>query len=206
MQSLRNIFLINCLAAIQQALQDRPVAAPTVIKLGEALEMYITGLVAGEVGSLLDQCGLRAKLVVMTRLANERGKAGKGKKVEGKEKVKESDEEGEEKVEEEKEEEEREEEVKDVPFSEVRGLDAAAVAESLKAFFALLSKNGGLSPELELVQAPRLRGDASGRMNRALVDAYQQVYNAVIDPANQYPQSRAMLRYAPDQLQTILGV
>lgn len=190
MQSPRSIFMINCLAAIQQALQDRPVAAPTVLKLGEALETYMTGFVAREVGSLLDQCGLRAKLVVINRLSIERDKSGSGEKGGVDSKGKET----------------KEEEEKKVPLSETAGLDAPSVAESLRAFLALLSKKGGLSPELELVQAPRLRGDASGRMNRALVDAYEQVYNAVIDPANQYVQPRSMLRYAPEQLQTILGV
>ena len=56
--STRHIYIINCLAPMQEALAGRPCAAGKARELAQAMEVHTTRLVGGECGRLLSQCGM----------------------------------------------------------------------------------------------------------------------------------------------------
>jgi hypothetical protein len=176
--ALRRIYLVNCLSAIQQPLVGSEVARTCVKALASAIEGHITTLVEQEVIAILERCGLQKKVsFIMERSA-------KGEIVL------------------------KEEEVDDErPLAEVEEMSPTAVSESLKMFLGYLAGSDGAPlPEFEQMQVPRLRSEAANQVARALIDAYETIYLAVIDPANHYPDSKSMLRHSPDQIRTILGV
>ncbi|KAL3678988.1 hypothetical protein R1sor_021944 [Riccia sorocarpa] len=177
-QSLRRIFLVNCLSAIQQPLVGSEVARSSVRSLGSAIESNIAGLVDEEVAVILDRCGLQKKVSYIKE------RSSKGEIVP------------------------KEEDVDDErPMAEVEEMSPSAVSDSLRLFLGLLAGNdGGPLPEFEQMQVPRLRSEAANQVARALADAYETLYLAVLDPSNRYPEPKAMLRHAPDQIRTILGV
>jgi hypothetical protein len=176
--ALRRIYLVNCLSAIQQPLKSSEVARPCVRSLAIAIEGHITALVEEEVSAILERCGLQKKVsYIMDRSA-------KGEIV-------------------------LKEEELDVekPLAEVEEMSPTAVSESLRMFLGYLTGSDGAPlPEFEQMQVPRLRSEAANQVARALIDAYETIYLAVMDPANQYPDPKSMLRHTPDQIRTILGV
>ncbi|BBN17538.1 conserved oligomeric Golgi complex subunit 6 [Marchantia polymorpha subsp. ruderalis] len=176
--AFRRIFLVNCLSAIQQPLVGSEVARSCVKYLGSAIEGHIAGLVDQEVGVILERCGLQKKVSYIKERST------KGEIVP------------------------KEEEVDDErPMAEIDEMSPTAVADSLKLFLGLLAgSEGGPLPEFEQMQVPRLRSEAANQVARALADAYETVYLAVLDPSNRYPEPKAMLRHTPEQIRTILGV
>ncbi|CAM6119888.1 unnamed protein product, partial [Calypogeia fissa] len=60
--SLRRIYLVNCLSAIQQPLVGSEVARTCVKTLASAIEGHIAALVEQEVGAILERCGLQKKV------------------------------------------------------------------------------------------------------------------------------------------------
>ncbi|KAL2613897.1 hypothetical protein R1flu_025589 [Riccia fluitans] len=177
-QSLRRIFLVNCLSAIQQPLVGSEVARSCVRSLGSAIESHIAGLVDEDVAVILERCGLQKKVSYIKE------RTSKGEIVP------------------------KEEDVDDErPMAEVEELSPSAVADSLRQFLGLLAgSDGGPLPEFEQMQVPRLRSEAANQVARALADAYETVYLAVSDPSNCYPEPKVMLRHTPEQIRTILGV
>ncbi|KAJ7295451.1 hypothetical protein O6H91_Y187000 [Diphasiastrum complanatum] len=91
-------------------------------------------------------------------------------------------------------------------ISDLEDMSPSAVSESLKLMFALLAGNEGRLPEFEQLQVPLLRSEACGRVANALADAYELIYNTVLDPASGYEEPKVMLRHAPDQMRTIVGI
>ncbi|KAG6547166.1 hypothetical protein Mapa_011418 [Marchantia paleacea] len=176
--AFRRIFLVNCLSAIQQPLVGSEVARSCVKFLGSAIEGHIAGLVDQEVGVVLERCGLQKKVSYIKERST------KGEIVP------------------------KEEEVDDErPMAEIDEMSPTAVADSLKLFLGLLAgSEGGPLPEFEQMQVPRLRSEAANQVARALADAYETVYLAVLDPSNRYPEPKVMLRHTPEQIRTILGV
>lgn len=146
--------------------------------LASAIEGHIAALVEQEVGAILERCGLQKKVSYITE------RSAKGEIVL------------------------KEEEVDDdKPLAEVDEMSPTAVADSLKTFLGYLAGSEGAPlPEFEQMQVPRLRSEAANQVARALIDAYETIYLAVVDPANHYPDPKSMLRHSPDQIRTILGV
>ncbi|GBG66460.1 hypothetical protein CBR_g61503 [Chara braunii] len=84
-------------------------------------------------------------------------------------------------------------------------MSAAAVAESARSLFTLLAVEGAL-PEFVHMQIPRLRADACNKVASALANAYETLYDAVLDPESGYIAAGQLLRHTPGQLRTILGI
>ena len=59
-------------------------------------------------------------------------------------------------------------------------------------------------------QVPRVKADASARVARALADAYEAVYQVLMDPQHGYEaaatQTSDAVKHTPLQVRTILGV
>lgn len=178
-ESLRKIFLINCLSAIQQPLMGHEVATTFVKGLSVAIEMHISTLVDREVESILERCGMLKKVsYIRDHLKNY-----SQSEIVLKEEFDLSK-----------------------PLSEVEEMSLSLVSESLKNFFGLVAGSEGALPEFQQLQVPQLRTEVCSRLSRVLAESYELVYNAVLDPENGYPEPKTVLRHSPDQMRTILGI
>eukprot|EP01018_Ginkgo_biloba_P011038 Gb_06250 [translate_table: standard] len=177
--SLRKIFLINCLSAIQQPLMGHEITATFVKGLGAAIESHINSLVDKEVVAILGRCGMLKKVSYI----QDHSKKSLQSEITTKEDT-------------------------DInqPLAEVEEMSLSSVSESLKLFFVLVAGKEGSLPEFEQLQVPQLRAEVCSRVARALAEAYELVYNAVLDTRNGFPEPKAMLRHSPDQIRTILGI
>ncbi|KAG0467182.1 hypothetical protein HPP92_018762 [Vanilla planifolia] len=80
------------------------------------------------------------------------------------------------------------------------------LSDCLRSFFGLVTGTDGSLPEFEQLQVPRLRSDACRRLARALAEAYEVIYAAVMDPENCYSDPKSLVRHSPDQIRTILEI
>ncbi|KAK9946808.1 hypothetical protein M0R45_012251 [Rubus argutus] len=92
------------------------------------------------------------------------------------------------------------------PLVEMEDTSPAALSESLKAFFGLVLGSESSLPEFEQMQVPKLRAEACIQVARALAEAYDLTYQAVMDPKNGYSDPKSLARHPPDQIRTILGI
>lgn len=92
------------------------------------------------------------------------------------------------------------------PLAEVEETSTASLSESLKIFFGLILGTETSLPEFEQLQVPKLRSEACINLAKLLSQAYELVYNAVMDPSNSYPDPKSLARHPPDQIRTILGI
>ncbi|CAI9095001.1 OLC1v1030851C1 [Oldenlandia corymbosa var. corymbosa] len=92
------------------------------------------------------------------------------------------------------------------PLAELEETSPASLSEGLKAFFGLILGSDSSLPEFEQMQVPRLRSEACVQLARTLAEAYELIYQAVIDPKNQYPDPKSLVRHPPGQIRTILGI
>ncbi|KAF9617373.1 hypothetical protein IFM89_036294 [Coptis chinensis] len=93
-----------------------------------------------------------------------------------------------------------------LPLAEVEGMSPVSLSDCLRAFFGLVLGSEGSLPEFEQMQVPQLRSEACIRAARSLAEAYELVYNAIMDPENGYPDPKSLARHPPDQIRTILGI
>ncbi|KAJ0970970.1 hypothetical protein J5N97_018929 [Dioscorea zingiberensis] len=93
-----------------------------------------------------------------------------------------------------------------MPLAEIEEMSPPAIAECLRTFFGLVTGTGGFLPEFDQLQVPSLRSDACARVARALAQAYELLYQAIMDPKNGYPDPKSFLRHSPDQIKTILEI
>lgn len=91
-------------------------------------------------------------------------------------------------------------------LAEIDDLSPPAVALCLRNFFGLVTGTGGFLPEFDQLQVPKLRSDACVRVARALAEAYDLFYQAIMDPKNGYPDPKSLMRHSPDQIKTILEI
>lgn len=178
--SSRKIFLINCLSSIQQPLSEQGLVNEYVNSLHRKMEDHLSSLVDEEVCAILEKCKLQKKVAYIQE---------RSQKFHNSEIVSKEDEGNDEK-----------------PLAEIEDLLPGAFGESLRGFFGLVIGSEGAVPEFGQLQAPLLRSEASNRVAKALLEAYELVYTALLEPSNGYPEPRSMLRHTPDQLQTILGI
>lgn len=92
------------------------------------------------------------------------------------------------------------------PLAELEETAPASLSEGLKAFFGLILGSDSSLPEFEQMQVPRLRSEACVQLARMLAEAYELIYQAVMDPKNQYPDPKSLVRHPPGQIRTILGI
>ncbi|KAK9095610.1 hypothetical protein Scep_027079 [Stephania cephalantha] len=92
------------------------------------------------------------------------------------------------------------------PLVEAEDMSTASLSESLRAFFGLVLGSEGSLPEFELMQVPNLRSEACVRLAKSLAEAYELIYDAVMDPKNGYPDPMSLARHSPEQIRTILGI
>ncbi|KAL8150974.1 hypothetical protein V2J09_020782 [Rumex salicifolius] len=95
---------------------------------------------------------------------------------------------------------------KDEPLAQIEETSPAALSECLKLFFGLVLGTETSLPEFELLQVPKLRSEACIQVARSLAEAYELIFNAVMDPDNGYPDPKALARHPPHQIRTILGI
>lgn len=93
-----------------------------------------------------------------------------------------------------------------LPLAEMEETSPALLSESLNIFFGLILGTENSLPEFEQLQVPKLRSEACIQLSKSLADAYQLVYNAIMDPKNSYPDPKSLARHPPDQIRTILGI
>ncbi|KAK3435184.1 conserved oligomeric Golgi complex subunit 6 [Eucalyptus grandis] len=82
----------------------------------------------------------------------------------------------------------------------------SALSDCLKAFFGLILGSESSLPEFEQMQVPKLRSEACVEVAKSLAEAYDIIYNAIMDPSNGYSDPRSLARHPPDQIRTILGI
>lgn len=92
------------------------------------------------------------------------------------------------------------------PLVEMEDTSPASLSECLKVFFGLILGSESSLPEFEQIQVPKLRSEASVQVARSLAEAYQLIYEAVVDPKNGYPDPKSLARHPPHQIRTILGI
>uniref|UniRef100_A0A7C9CEB3 Conserved oligomeric Golgi complex subunit 6 n=1 Tax=Opuntia streptacantha TaxID=393608 RepID=A0A7C9CEB3_OPUST len=92
------------------------------------------------------------------------------------------------------------------PLAEVEETTPASLSESLKIFFGLILGTETSLPEFEQLQVPKLRSEACINLAKLLAQAYELIYNAIMDPKNSYPDPKSLARHPPDQIRTILGI
>ncbi|KAH7553358.1 hypothetical protein JRO89_XS12G0001900 [Xanthoceras sorbifolium] len=92
------------------------------------------------------------------------------------------------------------------PLAEIQETSPGSLSECLKAFFGLILGSEGSLPEFELMQVPKLRSEACLQVAKALAEAYDLIYKAIMAPENGYPDPKSLARHPPDQIRTILGI
>lgn len=92
------------------------------------------------------------------------------------------------------------------PLAELEETSPASLSEGLKAFFGLIFGSENSLPEFEQMQVPKLRSEACIRLARSLAEAYELIYEAVMDPKNNYADPKSLARHPPGQMRTILGI
>ncbi|CAO2834078.1 unnamed protein product [Amaranthus hypochondriacus] len=92
------------------------------------------------------------------------------------------------------------------PLAELEDTSPASLSESLNIFFGVILGTENSLPEFEQLQVPKLRSEACIQLAKSLADAYQLVYDAIMDPKNSYPDPKSLARHPPDQVRTILGI
>lgn len=93
-----------------------------------------------------------------------------------------------------------------VPLAEMEDTSPVNLSECLKALFGLILGSESSLPEFEQMLVPQLRSEACVGVARSLAEAYELIYNAIMDPMNEYPDPRSLARHPPDQIRTILGI
>lgn len=91
-------------------------------------------------------------------------------------------------------------------MAEMEETSPTALSESLKIFFGLILGTENSLPEFEQLQVPKLRSEACIQLAKSLAEAYELVYNTIMDPSNGYPDPKSLARHPPDQIRTILGI
>ena len=166
--------------SIQQPLNESGINNDYISSLFTKIKGYVSGLIDEEVVAILEKCKLQNKVSCIRDHVRKYNKS---------EIVAKEDE-----IDEEK------------PLAQIEDMDSSSFAESLKMFFALVIGSDGVVPEFQQIQDPQVRGEVSSGVAKALLQAYELVYTALLDPSNGYMDSKSMLRHTPDQMKTILGI
>eukprot|EP01102_Stenamoeba_stenopodia_P015701 TRINITY_DN5379_c0_g1_i1.p1 TRINITY_DN5379_c0_g1~~TRINITY_DN5379_c0_g1_i1.p1 ORF type:complete len:699 (+),score=129.08 TRINITY_DN5379_c0_g1_i1:47-2098(+) len=187
------VYMINCLSLMQATLIPYSFASSRVERLAAQIDAHTDSLVDEEVTILLANCSLADKIKTIQ----------------------------------EEESSSLEDSVSRRPLSTIPGLDSKSLSDSVHLFESLLfdmAQNNSL-PLCDKIINTRLRSTARSNVLKNLAIAYSSLYEAVNNPFNGYPPSNSssnsnssvssvvvgnpqqpILRYQPQQIQTILGV
>eukprot|EP00474_Spongospora_subterranea_P000515 CRZ00973.1 hypothetical protein [Spongospora subterranea] len=98
-----------------------------------------------------------------------------------------------------------ESEHKDVPLSEMPGMNASSIRNIVKEFYKTLFSLGTIDlPECERLVLPQLRMAARDGVAQALNQSYQSLYCAIKDPKSGYADPDVILEYSPSDVSTLL--
>ncbi|KAF5745078.1 Component of oligomeric golgi complex isoform 1 [Tripterygium wilfordii] len=92
------------------------------------------------------------------------------------------------------------------PLSEMEDTSPTSLSECLRAFFGLILGSDSSLPEFEQLQVPKLRSETCVQVAKSLAEAYESIYEALMDPKNGYSDPKSLARHPPDQIRTILGI
>ncbi|PKI57248.1 hypothetical protein CRG98_022345, partial [Punica granatum] len=150
------IFLINCLCAIQQPLLGHSVASEYAKNIETMINNHMRILVDKEVDAILRRCGLSDKMPLFYRALEKESNTGSvAGGTQGGTQLAESEE-----------------------------TSPAALSECLKALFGLILGSESSLPEFEQMQVPKLRSEACIQVAKSLAEAYEVIYNVIMDPSN----------------------
>jgi len=88
-------------------------------------------------------------------------------------------------------------------LSKVSGMDVASLTEAMRSFEKEFLLIGGFS-ECDKLINPQLKATARIGVSRLVCIAYTNLYDAIVDSKNNYPQPHSIVHYKPDQIKTIL--
>ncbi|GAB2221978.1 hypothetical protein Drorol1_Dr00013175 [Drosera rotundifolia] len=94
----------------------------------------------------------------------------------------------------------------DHPLAEMEETSPGSLSECLKIFIDTIFGNMNSLPEFEQLQVPKLRYEASTQLARSVAEAYEVIYNAIVDPKNQYPDPTSLARHTSQSIRAILGI
>jgi hypothetical protein len=93
------------------------------------------------------------------------------------------------------------------PLSRIPSASSRALSNSLSSFSRFLSTVDTLSsPRLALLSAPRLAGTIHQAALARIRDAYQRIWDEVMDEKNKYEFARTVLVRGVDEVGVMLGV
>ncbi|KAF5938433.1 hypothetical protein HYC85_022692 [Camellia sinensis] len=92
------------------------------------------------------------------------------------------------------------------PLADIEDTSPASLSVSLKSLFGLILGSESSLPEFKQMHIPKLRSEACIQVTRSLVEAYELIYKAIMDPKNRYPDPKSLARHRPGQIRTILGI
>jgi hypothetical protein len=79
------------------------------------------------------------------------------------------------------------------------------LADTMHAFEAALADtNTLLMPEGDRLLNTQLRSFARSSISRLVYESYLFLYNAVMDPANEYQNPQSLFIYTPEQVKTMV--
>lgn len=96
--------------------------------------------------------------------------------------------------------------LREIPLSKMPGMDANSVSQAIQTFESSLRAEEWVLPlhHCDQLKDTVLRNRARSGVCQMIYNSYSDLYKAVMDPANEYPQPEIIIRYAPDQMKTMI--
>eukprot|EP01060_Flectonema_neradi_P027421 TRINITY_DN3702_c1_g1_i1.p1 TRINITY_DN3702_c1_g1~~TRINITY_DN3702_c1_g1_i1.p1 ORF type:complete len:706 (+),score=121.56 TRINITY_DN3702_c1_g1_i1:58-2175(+) len=80
-----------------------------------------------------------------------------------------------------------------------------AMRDTIQGFYKYMYTLGSISlPHSDRIQAMRVKDAISTATTKNICDAYKLLYEAVLDPSNQYVDAQKMLQHTPENVSTLL--
>ncbi|KAL6051045.1 Golgi transport complex subunit 6, variant 2 [Balamuthia mandrillaris] len=93
------------------------------------------------------------------------------------------------------------------PLSKEPSMDSRAVGTAMRSFErALFELEALIMPQCDRLVDTILRRTAKDRVGQVIVNVYETLYEAIVDPRNKYDDHPTILHYKPDQVRTMLGL
>ncbi|KAK0051866.1 conserved oligomeric Golgi complex subunit 6 [Biomphalaria pfeifferi] len=91
------------------------------------------------------------------------------------------------------------------PLSSISGLDEIAIKSAMNKFDSYLAQPDSLTlPQCSLILSSTVRASAKKRSVELVCQAYKQIYNAIIDPKNNYRDGQNIVPRTPEQVVHLL--
>ncbi|XP_046853571.1 conserved oligomeric Golgi complex subunit 6-like [Xenia sp. Carnegie-2017] len=93
-----------------------------------------------------------------------------------------------------------------VPLSSMKGMDAQTIKDCMSKFDKYLSSPDSLVlPQVDLLRSTRLRDTVNKHTSDLVCVAYRKIYDAVLNPFNQYADPKTIVVRTPDQVKNLLA-